>query len=50
MSAKKLYTERMEVCITDSLKKKLESYAKKNDVSVNHVVREAVKLLIGDKK
>lgn len=40
MSRNKLYTSRLELCLTDHQKIKLEKEAKKKNITVNQLIRE----------
>ena len=43
MSRNKLYTERIDLCVTPSQYEALKKYAAKEGITVNQLIREVVK-------
>lgn len=47
MARNKLYTERVEVCLTKKQKEQLNREAEKNQIRVNQLIREIIQAYLG---
>lgn len=48
MSRNKLYSERLELCLTPEQYSKLKQLAEKEDLTMNHLVREVLKAFLNN--